>query len=41
VNCAFSELNQIFSNGLDLIQFKDDLPLLENFQINMVVQGIK
>jgi hypothetical protein len=33
VKSAFSELNQIFSNGLELILSKDGLLVLENFQI--------
>jgi hypothetical protein len=41
VNSAFSELNQIVSKGLELIRYKDGLPLLNKFQINMVMKDLK
>jgi hypothetical protein len=39
VNSAFSELNQIFSNVLELIQSKDGFPVLENFKIKYSYAG--
>jgi hypothetical protein len=39
VNNAFSELNQIFSNELELIRSKDGLPLLEIFEIKYGCAG--
>jgi hypothetical protein len=41
VNSAFFELNQIVSKGLELIRYKDGLPLLNKFQINMVMKDLK
>jgi hypothetical protein len=41
VNRVFSELNRIVSKGLELIRYKNGLPVLNKFQINMVMKNLK
>jgi hypothetical protein len=41
VNSAFFELNQIVSKGLELIRYKDGLPLLNKFQIKYGHEGFE